>query len=120
MEANVQSTGNQVIKMGLSSFLILACSQVMAQVGVNSPENVDSTIPQEGLSQTEIVSYIAMIVGFAVIVALAWFTSIRAKKRNEEVAHHHAIAGGHRVNQGNHGHHAHPYDPYRKARKKSR
>jgi hypothetical protein len=115
MKKKFQLTGNQSVKIIFTCLAFLLCGNIFAQA--SSDASLNSTITEEGLSQTEIVSYIAMIVGFSVIVAFAWFTSIRAKKRSEEEAHHHhAIAGGHRMH---HGHHAH-HDPYRKARKRSR
>lgn len=77
--------------------------------------NTSAMPGEEGMTQTEIISYIAMIVGFASLITFAWWTTARAKKRTEEEQHH-AIASSPRM----HTIHHHPNDPYRKQKERGR
>lgn len=82
-------------------FIVLLSMDTMAQ-----GENGAST--ENDLARKELLGYIYMVVGFAVVIGIAWFTTSRAKKQrengNEKNHHHHYIKHPHLYNRRHHHH----------------
>jgi hypothetical protein len=62
---------------------VLSSAQSIFAQDLKNIKNSLSTIKeeQEKIAHEEMMSYIYMIVGFSVVIAIAWFTTVRARKR---------------------------------------
>lgn len=114
MEKYIQKAEKCLLKK-IAFLAMIMIAIVFPGVAQEATEINNSALVEEGLTQTEIISYIAMIVGFAALITFAWWTTAKAKKRTEEEQHH-AIASSPRTHTIQH----HPNDPYRKQKERGR
>ena len=107
---------NAKSKLTKVSLLVVASvfatiDQSMAQSDP-SVENIQKTTSEaKKIAQhEELMSYVYMVIGFGVVIAIAWFTNTRVQKRRTEEAAQKAAAR----------HHHHPHDPHRAAMQRRR
>jgi hypothetical protein len=65
----------------LSVFLFQALSTMGADVA-----DAQASLPEEGMSRGEIISYAAMVVGFIFVMFLAWFTTDKNQLEEDQPA----------------------------------
>lgn len=104
------------------SFILSFANAAVAQASDPSVQNIKNnmsaaTKEMEHQKQVEFMNYVWMCLGFAVVVAVAWSTTVMARKRSaraleekqryilrqQELKKH----GHHTTAHGHHGHHAH-------------
>jgi hypothetical protein len=68
---NFKSGGSSLQKGAILSVFLL---QAMSTMGADVTD-AQASLPEEGMSQAEIISYIAMVIGFIFVMFLAWFTT---------------------------------------------
>lgn len=69
-------------------FILTAVKQAVAQSGEPSLDNLKTNTEAaskelERIRHDEIMSYVYMSLGFAVVIAIAWSTTLMARKRNK-------------------------------------
>lgn len=114
MEKYIQKAEKCLLKK-ITFLAIILIAIVFPGFAQESTEISNSAIVEDELTQTEIISYIAMIVGFAALITFAWWSTARAKKRSEE-AQHHTVVTTPKMQTFTH----HPNDPYRKQKARGR
>lgn len=108
---------SKTAKSKLTRVCLLIAANVLATVNTimaqsdPSLESPKKTIDaakdlKEQLAHEEMMGYVYMVLGFGLVIAIAWFTNTRVQKRRNEEAAQKAAA---------HHHHHHPHDPHRKA-----
>ncbi|HRG53747.1 MAG TPA: hypothetical protein PLL00_13005 [Bacteroidia bacterium] len=104
---------SKLTKVGLlvAANVFATVNHVMAQAEP-SVENIQKTTSEaKKIAQhEELMSYVYMVIGFGVVIAIAWFTNTRVQKRRTEEAAQKAAAR----------HHHHPHDPHRAAMQRRR
>ncbi len=84
----------------------------MAQSDEPSVSNITKTLNAAKAAQRqEILSYVYMVLGFAVVIAIAWFTNARVQKNKKTALEVNAAATTHPAHQA---HHAHKHDAHRR------
>jgi hypothetical protein len=80
VKSNFVKACKGVILLAIS---VLSSVQTIFAQDLKNIKNSLSTIKeeQEKIAHEEMMSYIYMIVGFSVVIAIAWFTTVRARKR---------------------------------------
>ena len=108
---------SKTAKNKLTRVCLLVAANVLATVNTiiaqNEPavENIKKTTDaakdlKEQLAHEEMMGYVYMVIGFGLVIGIAWFTNTRVqKRRNEEAAQ--KAASRH--------HHHHPHDPHHRA-----
>ncbi|MDF2438729.1 MAG: hypothetical protein K0Q95_3105 [Bacteroidota bacterium] len=89
IKTSVTSRFAKIYKSGTLLFFLLLTSaqQILAQDGGPSLSNVKKTLQlQEKAAHDEFMSYVYMVVGFAVVIAIAWISTINARKRSKAEA----------------------------------
>jgi hypothetical protein len=90
---------NTVIKKALQLmcfFMAITSTATFAEEGGPSLDNLKTNTKAIGeeMSRQEMMSYVFMVVGFSIVIAVAWFSTSLAKKRRlqreEFVKNHHA------------------------------
>ncbi len=97
-------------KNKLSRVCLLVAANVLATVNTimaqNDPavENIKKTTDaaKDEFARQELMGYVYMVVGFGLVIAIAWFTNTRVQKRRNEEAAQRAAAR----------HHHHAHDPH--------
>lgn len=126
---SVSSSIDGVVRIctGMFFFLFVSVSRIIAQVSDEpSLGNVKKTGAavteevkkmKEKAAHDEFMSYVYMVVGFSIVIAIAWITTVKARKRtqaeNEEKLRmiQHNLA--HKKNHVGHGH-GHPVHKVRR------
>jgi hypothetical protein len=102
-------------KSNLSKVGLLIAANVLATVNTimaqSDPavENIKKTTEaakdmKDEFAREEMMGYVYMVVGFGLVIAIAWFTNTRVQKRRNEEAAQKAAARQH--------HHHHSHDPH--------
>lgn len=103
-------------KNKLTSVGLLVAANVLATVNTimaqSDPavENIKKTTEaakdmKDEFAREEMMGYVYMVVGFGLVIAIAWFTNTRVQKRRNEEAAQKAAARQHH-------HHHHSHDPH--------
>lgn len=91
--------------------VLATVNTIMAQSNDPSAEHMKDAAKEaakslkEQAAHNEIMSYVYMVIGFGLVIGIAWFTNVKVQKRRNEEAAQKAAAR----------HHHHPHDPHRKA-----
>lgn len=65
-------------------FLLSSAERIFAQDLKNVKNSLSSIKEeQEKLAHQEFMSYVYMVLGFAVVIAIAWITTVKARKRSQ-------------------------------------
>jgi hypothetical protein len=68
----------------LFMFIFSSAQNIIAQAEP-SLSNVKKTLQlQEKQAHDEFMSYVYMVVGFAIVIAIAWISTVKARKRSKE------------------------------------
>jgi hypothetical protein len=97
MENQLQRSGKKGVEKILRtcvfafSFIYLSINNLIAQGGGADLGNLKNNLKalkeeQEKIAHDEFMSYVYMSVGFAVVIAIAWFTTVSARKRSKKEA----------------------------------
>lgn len=107
---------SKTAKNKLTRVCLLVAANVLATVNTimaqtdPAVENIKKTTAEaknlkEELAHDEMMGYVYMVVGFGLVIAIAWFTNTRVqKRRTEEAAQKAALR-----------HHHHAHDPHHRA-----
>lgn len=65
-------------------FIMSAAQRAFAQADLKNLKHSLSSIKdeQEKIAHQEFMSYVYMVLGFAVVIAIAWITTVKARKRS--------------------------------------
>ncbi len=75
----------------------------------NITKNLNSSAEElERIRHEEIMSYIYMGLGFSVVIGIAWFTTVLARKRKRKEDEVRAIRAANMKHKAHHGHGHHP------------
>jgi hypothetical protein len=111
IQTSVTSRFAKIYKSGtlLFFFIFSSVQHILAQDGGPSLSNVKKTLQlQEKQAHDEFMSYVYMVVGFAVVIAIAWVSTVNARKRSKAEAEakmkilQHNLA--HKKHHPDHGH----------------
>ena len=106
-------------------FIVTSVQRIMAQDTGPSLDHLkkNSAAAKEELEKIrhdEIMSYVYMSVGFAIVIAIAWGTTVMARKRSkreQEKKHRFILKQQELRKHGHHDHHAHHGHALHKARR---
>ncbi len=90
--------------------VLATVNNIMAQSSDPSTEHMKDAAKEAGKSlkeqaaHEEIMNYVYMVIGFGLVIGIAWFTNVKVQKRRNEEAAQKAAAR----------HHHHPQDPHRR------
>jgi hypothetical protein len=90
--------------------VLATVNTIMAQTSDPSAEHMKDAAKEaakslkEQAAHDEIMGYIYMVIGFGLVIGIAWFTNVKVQKRRNEEAAQKAAAR----------HHHHPHDPHRR------
>lgn len=102
-----KTAGSKLTRVSLliAANVLATVNTIMAQSVDNMKNTVDAAKDlKEQLAHEEMMGYVYMVLGFGLVIGIAWFTNTRVqKRRNEEAAQ--KMAARH--------HHHHPHDPHR-------
>jgi|1185.fasta_scaffold05229_3 hypothetical protein len=102
-----KTTKRKLTRVGLLvvANVFATVDHIMAQADP-SVENIQKTTSaaKEVAQHEELMGYVYMVIGFGLVIAIAWFTNTRVQKRRTEEAAQKAAARHH---------HHHPHDPHR-------
>jgi RNA 3'-terminal phosphate cyclase len=90
--------------------VLATVNTIMAQSGEPSTDAMKNAAKEaakslkEQAAHDEIMGYVYMVIGFGLVIGIAWFTNVKVQKRRNEEAAQKAAAR----------HHHHPHDPHRR------
>ena len=67
-------------------FILSSLNRLSAQADMEGLKHSLSTLKeeQEKIAHEEFMSYVYMVVGFSVVIAIAWISTVKARKRSKE------------------------------------
>lgn len=102
----LKTAKSKLTKVGLliAANVLATVNTIMAQ-GDPAVENLKKTsdAAKDQFEKEEMMGYVYMVVGFGLVIAIAWFTNTRVQKRRNEEAAQKAAARQH---------HHHSHDPH--------
>lgn len=109
----LKTAKNKLTRVGLlvAANVLATVNTIMAQSDPGV-ENIKKTTEaakdmKDQFAREEMMGYVYMVVGFGLVIAIAWFTNTRVQKRRNEEAAQKAAA--------RHHHHHHSHDPHHRS-----
>ncbi|MDQ3047093.1 MAG: hypothetical protein M3R27_06055 [Bacteroidota bacterium] len=104
METKIKSMGKACGEKLFKTFILLCMSillstpNLMAQSDEPSVSNITKTLNAAKEAQRqEFLSYVYMVLGFAVVIAIAWFTNARVQKNKKTALEANAATNAHQA-----------------------